>query len=464
MANQYVHIIGGGTVYHVRPHLAISAVAYGTTARRLYLMFKENDNEVDRHYRIHLTKMANSGAGDLETNDDISALLDKLVANPETKVIILNAALCDFKGTIFENQTRYLNQLLPTKSGKDQPRLKTSEGAHLMELSPAEKLISKIRKERKDIFLVGFKTTAGATEDEMYLAGLTLLKTTSCNLVLVNDLHTKLNLIVAPELARYSVTTDRHAACRELVNMVNTRSRLTFTRTTIAEGALIPWDSSRVPATLRKVVDWCADHGAYKPFRDVTVGHFAFVEGPRTLISSRRKQNYNRRDCRDMVRVTFDNDQMTAYGAKPSAGTTSQYAVLSQFPEYDCIVHFHCPLKSGSKVNVRSQKDLECGSHECGENTWKGITKFKGLAAVMLDQHGPNIIFSSKCDPDEVIKFIDENFDLTVRSDGLKGGEEVEKPKQPRWTMPDPKDCSHKGDKTDVQGGGQTCNRCGTFV
>jgi len=38
----------------------------------------------------------------------------------------------------------------------------------------------------------------------------------------------------------------------------------------------------------------------------------------------------------------------------------------------------------------------------------------------MLDQHGPNIIFHSKIDPEEVIRFISENFDLSVRSDGIR--------------------------------------------
>lgn len=410
-----IHIIGGGTVFHVRPHLSLAAVAYGTTAKKIFHLMNTTSG---RKSQLHLTKMA--GGDNLETNADIDALLTRLVADPETKVVILNAALCDFEGQIAIGVDNFSRKPVTTASGKGQPRLKTSSGNALMALTPADKLIGKIRKDRKDIFLVGFKTTAGATEDEMYIAGLTLLKTTSCNLVLVNDVHTRLNLIVAPELAKYSITKDRDAALKELVSMTNTRSQLTFTRTTLTDGILIPWDSARVPVVLRNVVDWCADHGAYKPFRDITVGHFAFKEGPGTLVSSRRKQNYTRRACRDLVKVTFTAEEMLAYGAKPSAGSRSQYAVLSQFPEYDCIVHFHCPLKLGSKVNVRSQKEVECGSHECGENTWKGITKFGNLAAVMLDQHGPNIIFSSRGDHNEVIKFIDENFDMTVRSDGMR--------------------------------------------
>ena len=406
--SETIHVIGGGTVYHVRPHLAISAVAYGTTAQKIAGLFVELP--VPRKVELHLTRMAMGGEGNLETNDDIDRLITKLVDDSSTKMIVLSAALCDFTGSI-----------LNTSSGKDQPRLKSSEGMMSMILTPAEKLIGKIRKKRKDIYLVGFKTTTGATEDEQYLAGLTLLKTASCNLVLANDVHTRKNMIVAPELARYAVTTDRDEALRTLVEMANSRSRLSFTRTTVVEGDLIPWDSDRVPDALRTVVDWCAQQGAYKAFRDVTVGHFAYREKPETLLSSRRRRNYNRREDRDLVRVIdMDCETMIAYGAKPSAGTPSQYAVLSRFPEYDCIVHFHCPLKPDSKVTVRPQQLIECGSHECGEQTWKGISHFGNLGAVMLDQHGPNIVFSSKGDPKEVIEFIENNFDLSVRSDGMR--------------------------------------------
>lgn len=431
-----IHIIGGGTVYHVRPHLALSAPAYGATARNLAVLCEKLDDieHPKREVRLHLTKMA--GGDKLETNADIDELLTKLVASKETKVIFLTAALCDFEGSIGKYNGGITDFLKPedlwdaTPSGKTQQRLKTADGKQQLLLTPADKLIGKIRKQRKDIYLVGFKTTASATEDQMYLAGLDLLKKNHCNLVLVNDVHTHLNLIVAPELARYAVTHDREEALGELVQMMNKRSRLTFIRTTVEKGDLIPWDSDKVPASLRTVVDWCADKGAYKPFNDVTVGHFAFREEWNTLISSRRRQNYNRRECRDLVRVNFvraigviHEEMMVAYGAKPSAGTRSQFEVLNTWydnDQYDCIVHFHCPLKPGSKVNVRPQKDLECGSHECGVNTYKGITKFGNLAAVMLDKHGPNIIFRKDIDPQEVIKFIDENFDLSVRSDGMR--------------------------------------------
>jgi hypothetical protein len=413
------HVIGGGTVFHVRPHLALSAPAYGATARQIH-RYLENVLPTDINL-LHLTRMA--GGQTLETNEDIAKLVGSIVADKETGIVFMSAALCDFEGHI-EDFSPHIHE---SASGKDQPRLRTDEGKHTMLLHPADKIIGRIRKERKDIFLVGFKTTAGASAHEQYEAGLLLLKKNACNLVLANDVHTRLNMVIAPELARYYETTDRDAALRGLLDMTIKRSQLSFSRTTVVVNTaqdgdvpLLEWDDPMVPISLRMVVDHCVTRGAYRPFNNVTVGHFAFrsLSQSNRLYSSRRKRNYNLPGEKDLVAVD-SNGEVIAHGAKPSAGTRSQWAVLQAFPEYDCIVHFHCPLKAGSEVTVRPQHDFECGSHECGENTVAGIRRFveRRIGAVMLDKHGPNIIFHRHLDPQLVIDFIEKNFDITKRSD-----------------------------------------------
>lgn len=163
-----IEIIGGGTVCHVRNHLALTAAAYGTTARTIdHILYGMLLDKRTTLVNLHLTKMASSGSSSLETNEDISNLIDNLVSNPDTKIIFFNPALVDFDGAIaplgFDP-----GKLWVTQSGKYESRLKTSQGLQNMLLTPAPKLISKIRQKRKDIFLVGFKTTCGATEDEQF--------------------------------------------------------------------------------------------------------------------------------------------------------------------------------------------------------------------------------------------------------------------------------------------------------
>lgn len=409
-----IYVLGGGTVFHLRPHLALSAPAYGATATTLARKLERElvDGKHSLQYQVHLglTRMAIGAAQERrgfptthmigETNYDVAQFLEKIATDPDTKMIFMSAALCDFEGSVgtvegYEKEgaqwSTYATHFNGTASGKKEPRLKSDTAGLYVQLKAANKLIGEIRKHRKDIFLVGFKTTAGASEEEQYQAGLTLLKKNSCNLVLANDVQTGLNMIVCPELAAYSVSTDRSKVLDDLAEMALLRSSNKFTRTTIVDGELMPWDFYEVPVALQEVVNWCVENGAYKPFNNVTVGHFGYKAAPNVLYSSRRKQNFNIKSNRDLVRVEFDVDS-----------------------ELDCIVHFHCQKKPHSLVPVRSQREFECGSHQCGRNTADGLQRINDhLAAVMLDKHGPNIVFSREANPEMVIDFIRSNFDLS---------------------------------------------------
>ena len=346
----------------------------------------------------------------LITNDDVADLVKYLTNSHMTKIIFMNVALCDFDGEIDD-----------VPSGKYADRLKTSNGNVVMKLTPTDKLLKSIRKTRKDIFLVAFKTTTGATEDEQYLAGLNLLKTNSCNLVLANDTVTRTNMIIVPEEARYEVTTDRDKALATLVEMTYKRSQLTFTRSTVIPGDPVNWNDASVPESLRTVVEHCIEAGAYRPFRGHTAGHFAVKVDDTTFLTSRRQTNYNDLSNIGLVRIESDGpDSVIAHGSKPSVGGQSQRIVFDEHPDVDCIVHFHSPKRSDSSVPVRPQQWLECGSHECGKNTSDGLEIVEdGIKAVYLDEHGPNVVFNRNIDPQKVISFIDRHFDLSQKTGGF---------------------------------------------
>jgi DNA / pantothenate metabolism flavoprotein/Class II Aldolase and Adducin N-terminal domain len=402
------HVIAGGTHFHVRPHLALAAPAYGATGRALVHELETRG----RAAALHLTAMA-GGAKGLDTNADVARLVDALVADPATRLLFMPVALCDFTASVLAGSE-------PTLSGKGAPRLRTGDGSQTLAMTPAPKVIGGVRRERKDIFLVGFKTTAGAAPAEQFAAGLRLVKQSSCNLVLANDVHTRLNMVVTPEQASYHVTEDRRAALAGLVEMALLRAELTFTRSTVIPGEPVPWSSELVPAALRRVVDHCIARGAYRPFLGATVGHFAVKLDDGRFLTSRRKTDYNRLSEVGLVLVEARGEgEVVAHGARPSVGGQSQRILFAEHPGLDCIVHFHCPLRAGSPVPVRSQRPFECGSHECGKNTSDGLRPFGDAWAVMLDQHGPNVVFSRDADPERVIRFIEESFDLTGTTAGF---------------------------------------------
>lgn len=403
-----IYILGGGTMSHVRNHLSLCTPAFGETAIRLETLCKERfpDMEVN----LVLTKMGDRSSK-LVTNEDISDFIDKIKEDVDTKIVFFNVAMCDWNGII---------NSFP--SGKHSERLKTSTGDKAMTLFPAEKIIKKIREGRKDIVLIGFKTTCNEDSQTQYLEGLNLLKTSSCNLVLANDTGNHRNMIITPEEAKYHITVDREEVLKQLVDMTFYRSQCTFTRSTVIAGEPVKWDSNEVFPSLREVVNYCIDKSAYKPFNGATVGHFACKIGEGIFLTSIRKSNFNDLSKNGLVKVTTDgDDSVMAYGAKPSVGGQSQRIIFQEHSDYDCIVHFHCPLRDDAKdyITVTSQREYECGSHQCGQNTSNNLKKFGNLSAVMLDNHGPNIVFNHNIDPKEVISFIENNFSLEEKTGGL---------------------------------------------
>ncbi len=403
-----IHVIGGGTLSYIDSHLALCSPAYGQTAKTLAHICDNMAKDMEVH--CHLTKMA-GGSANLDTVEDVAGLINNLVEDNDTKIIFMTVAMCDFFPTV--------ECLDCPECGKEAPRLSSRTSFPSLLLNPCTKIIRMIRYKRKDIFLVGFKQSSGLGEQSQYIDGLRLLKEASCNLVLANDRKSRLNMVITPEEAKYHVTCDREKALVGLVEMSLLRSHLTFTRSTVVAGVSIDWDSPMVPMVLREVVDYCIAQGAYKPFNGVTVGHFAAKIDDHTFITSKRKTNFNNLRIVGLVRIETDGpDSVIAYGSKPSVGGQSQRIIFKDHPEYDCIVHFHCPILPESLVPIISQREYECGSHQCGQNTSQGLRKMGNLACVYLENHGPNIVFSRFIDPLEVIKFIEANFNLSAKTGG----------------------------------------------
>lgn len=418
-----LHIFGGGTVAHIANHFAVCAPAYGKTAHALSHLARNRFLKDDMQIVTHLTKMA--GGDSLETNEDIFNKIEELKKDYNTKIIFFNCALVDYQVEKINAITEE-NTVVPiaykSMTGKYSGRLETRKVPHLnVDFISSEKIIPSIRKGRKDIFLVGFKTTCGATKQEMYEKGLRLCKEGSVNLVLVNDTKTRWNMIITPEEAAYHETDNRAEVLKNLVDMVYYRSQLTFTQSTVVDGKPVDWTDERIPSSLRTVVEHCINNKAYKKFNGSTVGHFAIRLSDTEFLTSIRKSDFNKLKEIGMVYVKTDGpDTVLAYGAKPSVGGQSQRIVFKNHEGMDCIVHFHSPLKPDHKDNIliKSQREVECGSMQCGQNTSDGLKQFGNVKAVFLDQHGPNIVFNKHIDPQEVIDFIERNFDLSQKTGG----------------------------------------------
>ena len=117
---QKIVILGGGTVNHVRNHLAICAPAYGGTAKALATLVGEElrAQGLTERFEVQamLTEMADSSSR-IATNADVAALVDSLVADPTVKAVIFNVALADFEGSIEGVASGKYAERLRTKNG-----------------------------------------------------------------------------------------------------------------------------------------------------------------------------------------------------------------------------------------------------------------------------------------------------------------------------------------------------------
>lgn len=413
-----VYIFGGGTVAHISNHFSVFTPAYGTTAKKLEKLV--SDRFSNCNVKLELTKAA---GGSLETNSDVKNKIDEIKKDFNTKVVFFNCALVDFepKSLTLSDGNRVREFGKYNKRLESSPYTDKYKQSISIDFESSDKIIPSIRENRKDIFLIGFKTTCGSTKQQMYEKGLKLCKQSSSNLVLVNDTKTRWNMIVTPEEAAYHETDNREEILKNLVDMAYLRSHLTFTQSTVIDGALISWEDPRIPNSIKTVINYCINGNAYKPFNGATVGHFAIKLSDTEFLTSIRKSNFNDIGKIGMVYVKTDGpDTVLAYGAKPSVGGQSQRIVFKEHQGMDCIVHFHSPLKANHKndIPVVSQRAVECGSHQCGQQTSSNLKQFGGLKCVMLDQHGPNIIFNKEINPIEVINFINDNFDLNQKTGG----------------------------------------------
>lgn len=427
--NKKIYIFGGGTIGDISSHFAVCSPAFGTTAKKISNLICDDDRFSNYDVDLKLTKMA---GGEIRTNKDVENEINEIVKCKLTKIVFFNCALVDFRpvrvaykfsNSHFDNFNEFGNTSLDNfnEFGKYNSRLDSRVESLNVEFRPENKIISSIRSKRKDIFLIGFKTTCGATKQEMYEKGLRLCKDSSCNLVLVNDVKTRWNMIITPEEACYHESEDRDFVLSQLVDMAYYRSQLTFTQSTVINSDLVSWNDERIPDNLRKIIHYCIDNGAYKKFNQSTVGHFAIKLSDSEFLTSIRKSNFNDIEKNGMVYVQTDGpDTVLAYGAKPSVGGQSQRIVFNDHAGFDCIVHFHCPLleNHADDIPIVSQREVECGSHQCGNNTSKNLADFGDIKCVMLDNHGPNIVFKKTTDPDKIIDFISRNFDLSAKTGG----------------------------------------------
>lgn len=182
-------VFGGGTIMHVRNHMALCAPAYGSTAKKFSAMIQTANRLLNLNYNVdlRLTKMADCNSC-LETNDDVEASLLQALSDPLTAGVVCNVALCDFIGQIGDVPSgKYATRL--------QTREVTEEGLGLV-LRPTKKLLGLVHELRPDVVSVGFKTTADETPEQQVAKSNRMANESRISWMLANDTVTRNNVVL----------------------------------------------------------------------------------------------------------------------------------------------------------------------------------------------------------------------------------------------------------------------------
>lgn len=192
-----VVVFGGGTFNPIAAHLSLAAPAFGETARRLVPLFDKYDF---LEAELVLTKMADSSSK-IMTNADLAAHVEQMVKDKEVKIVIMNAAICDFE---IDNP--------------GDARLSSQQDYPVLLKGIQGKILSTIRRERPDIILAGFKTTHGASASIQLAKAAQSMHTSDLDIVLANDLETRNNIMLNRFLSVYR--GQRHYLLEKMVEEV----------------------------------------------------------------------------------------------------------------------------------------------------------------------------------------------------------------------------------------------------
>jgi len=185
-----VIVVGGGTVFHLKPQLALSAPAYGTTAKRTFIFMETMCNSSEYYdvlgqrfvAQLVLTKMADPNSN-IETNEDLAHWIGNLDA--DVAAVLFDATVLDFSGLLYGEGG------WPMIIGRATAKLQTKKIGEKKRvdvgLFKTEKAINRIKRALPGVFLVGFKSTFGLSVSEQAAESVSLAEDAFCDIVLSRD-------------------------------------------------------------------------------------------------------------------------------------------------------------------------------------------------------------------------------------------------------------------------------------
>lgn len=173
-AGKKVLVTAGATIEEIDPVRVITNKSSGRMGVRIAeqaflrgadVLLLRGRNSVEPGYNIAEDKFT--------TVDDLLQKMKNAIKNKDADIIIHCAAVSDF-----------------AVNGKNDGKIRSSQSLHL-ELAPTTKIFEKLKKFRKEIFLIGFKAEYNVSNKVLIGRSYELLKSADADLVVANDVGRK---------------------------------------------------------------------------------------------------------------------------------------------------------------------------------------------------------------------------------------------------------------------------------
>lgn len=321
---------------------------------------------------------------------DYREKLLKLVSDPDTDVAVLTMAASDYGPEKVEG------------------KISSSQKELTLKLTPLPKIISELKKSRKDIFLVGFKFLIDVPPDQLIETAYKSMLRDGQDLAVANVGRSGMRLgdmqtfIITIERGIVPVT--REELPLKLLKMIEERFSRSYYRTqqtVLPELPLAPGVAAEFNADVKRL----SQLALFDSYLAGDRREFGFVAKrcPEGTLITGRGSSKSQADTSDLSLVTGLDEtqrviQVSSTGKKASLNANIAHLIFSRRPEIDYIVHAHIPLAEA----VSTGRDSAPGTAE----DWRSVEPavLSGANVIHQPNHGVLVLLKSLEELPEILE------------------------------------------------------------
>ena len=293
------------------------------------------------------------------------------------------------------------------------------------------RLTNRIKENRKDIFVAAMFHSERDNENIVYAEGVFRLKRSAVDLLCVFT-PKKINLVVAPEETKYYSHLDAKDTFKGMISMIDSRIKNTYPSIDVQEKDPKEDFTAELEANLIGVVQYCLGKECFSSFKGKTksISFASRIASNNKIIAFSEETIKNKSDKNNLIKnldqfeistaELVSENEINVIG-NPSSDLTVFNKIFIDHPEIDSIIHLHVKeifgtgtVNYGLRPAYITNKDNCENSLESAAKISKDMKDCKSVYAAYISDHGPYIGFNKDTPLQDVIRYIESNFVLSI--------------------------------------------------